>query len=94
MGVSCIVCRSLSLLLVTFLFDRSFFLSDRTDTQPTKSRWEVASDSEKKKVLGGTKTGNGAWALAWVDTVMELPSPDHVGLEDIERDKLMKSIEA
>lgn len=30
-------------------------------------------------MLGGTKTGNGAWALAWVDTVMELPS-----LEEIE----------
>ena len=27
-------------------------------------------------MLGGTKAGNGAWALAWVDTVMNLPRPD------------------
>ena len=46
---------------------------DRTDTQPTRSRWEVLPDSQtKRRVLGGTKTGNGAWALAWVDTVMEM----------------------
>jgi chromatin structure-remodeling complex protein RSC7 len=48
--------------------------ADRSDTQPTRCRWEVVPDSrEKKQVLGGTKTGNGAWALAWVDTIMELP---------------------
>ena len=29
-------------------------------------------------MLGGTKTGNGAWALAWVDTIMELPGPETV----------------
>jgi len=29
-------------------------------------------------VLGGTKAGNGAWALAWVDTVMELSNPDEI----------------
>ncbi|EPQ51921.1 hypothetical protein GLOTRDRAFT_112345 [Gloeophyllum trabeum ATCC 11539] len=46
----------------------------RTDTQPTRSRWEAMPETEQKKsVLGGTKTGNGAWALAWVDTVMEVP---------------------
>ncbi|KAH8986945.1 chromatin remodelling complex Rsc7/Swp82 subunit-domain-containing protein [Lactarius hatsudake] len=45
----------------------------RTDTQPTRARWEGLKDSaEKRQVLGGTKAGNGAWALAWVDTVMEL----------------------
>jgi chromatin structure-remodeling complex protein RSC7 len=27
-------------------------------------------------VLGGTKAGNGAWALAWVDTIMELPASE------------------
>ena len=26
-------------------------------------------------MLGGTKVGGGAWGLAWVDTVMEMPSP-------------------
>jgi len=25
----------------------------------------------RKRVLGGTKVGNGAWGLAWVDTVMD-----------------------
>ncbi|KAI0316955.1 chromatin remodelling complex Rsc7/Swp82 subunit-domain-containing protein [Amylostereum chailletii] len=47
----------------------------RADTQPTRSRWEVLPETEEKRqVLGGTKTGNGAWALAWVDTVMEAPT--------------------
>lgn len=27
-------------------------------------------------MLGGAKAGNGAWALAWVDTVMELPATE------------------
>ena len=49
--------------------------TDRADTQPTCARWEGLKDSaEKRQVLGGTKAGNGAWALAWVDTVMELPA--------------------
>ena len=49
--------------------------TDRVDTQPTCARWEGLKDSaEKRQVLGGTKAGNGAWALAWVDTVMELPA--------------------
>ncbi|KAI9463965.1 chromatin remodelling complex Rsc7/Swp82 subunit-domain-containing protein [Lactarius psammicola] len=47
----------------------------RADTQPTRAHWEGLKDSaEKRQVLGGTKAGNGAWALAWVDTVMELPA--------------------
>ncbi|KAH9988075.1 chromatin remodelling complex Rsc7/Swp82 subunit-domain-containing protein [Russula compacta] len=47
----------------------------RADTQPTRARWEGLKDSgEKRQVLGGTKAGNGAWALAWVDTAMELPA--------------------
>jgi hypothetical protein len=49
---------------------------DRADTQPTKARWESLADSEtdplKRRLVGGTKAGNGAWALAWVDTVMEV----------------------
>ena len=52
-------------------------LTDRADTQPTRARWEGLKDSaEKRQVLGGTKAGNGAWALAWVDTVMELPASE------------------
>ena len=34
----------------------------------------MKDSAEKRQVLGGTKAGNGAWALAWVDTVMELPA--------------------
>ncbi|KNZ74089.1 Chromatin structure-remodeling complex subunit RSC7 [Termitomyces sp. J132] len=51
----------------------------REDTQPTQSRWELLPDSgEKRAVLGGTKTGNGAWALAWVDTIMKLENPQAI----------------
>ncbi|KLO18369.1 hypothetical protein SCHPADRAFT_866713 [Schizopora paradoxa] len=49
----------------------------RVDTQPTKARWEAVPGGQgTRTVLGGTKTGNGAWALAWVDTVMEFPKID------------------
>jgi chromatin structure-remodeling complex protein RSC7 len=49
----------------------------RADMQPTRARWEVLPDLEgKRQVLGGTKAGNGAWALAWVDTIMEVPPPN------------------
>ena len=52
-------------------------LTDRADTQPTCAHWEGLRDSaEKRQVLGGTKAGNGAWALAWVDTVMDLPASE------------------
>jgi chromatin structure-remodeling complex protein RSC7 len=54
-----------------------FFLADRADTQPTCARWEGLKDSEEKRqVLGGAKAGNGAWALAWVDTIMEVPASE------------------
>ncbi|KAI0058359.1 hypothetical protein BV25DRAFT_1967870 [Artomyces pyxidatus] len=54
----------------------------RADTQPTKSRWESLPDTAgKRQVLGGTKTGNGAWALAWVDTVMEVQNEDDEAVE-------------
>jgi len=47
----------------------------RADTQPTSARWESLPDSStKRRVLGGTKVGNGAWALAYIDTVMEFPA--------------------
>ncbi|KAI6102552.1 chromatin remodelling complex Rsc7/Swp82 subunit-domain-containing protein [Pisolithus croceorrhizus] len=42
----------------------------RADTQPTQCRWQQV---ETRRVLGGTKVGNGAWALAWVDTCLESP---------------------
>lgn len=44
----------------------------RDDTQPTRCRWRTVPDPERKRhVLGGTKVGNGAWGLAWIDTLME-----------------------
>lgn len=46
-------------------------LADRSDTQPTTARWDYVGTS--RPVLAGTKVGNGAWGLAQVDTVMELP---------------------
>jgi chromatin structure-remodeling complex protein RSC7 len=65
-----------------------FFFVDRSDTQPTSARWEAVPDSAtKRRVLGGTKTGNGAWALAWVDTIMELPGPGTVNPETALREQ-------
>ena len=52
----------------------------------------VTGSDARKRVLGGTKAGNGAWALAWVDTIMELPRPDLVG-ENTDRQELLKSID-
>lgn len=66
---------------------------DRTDTQPTSARWEVVDGTPKKRVLGGTKAGNGAWGLAWVDTVMEFRDQDYYlkeSSEAKERERLMK----
>ncbi|KAI0672302.1 chromatin remodelling complex Rsc7/Swp82 subunit-domain-containing protein [Trametes maxima] len=47
----------------------------RQDTQPTRARWEALSD-DKRRVLGGSKVGGGAWGLAWVDTVVETPGEE------------------
>jgi chromatin structure-remodeling complex protein RSC7 len=50
-------------------------------------------DSLQRRVLGGTKSGNGAWALAWVDTMLELPSTEEMGHENAQdRDALMSSV--
>ncbi|EIN12380.1 hypothetical protein PUNSTDRAFT_97061 [Punctularia strigosozonata HHB-11173 SS5] len=65
----------------------------RSDTQPTRSRWEALPDEgEKRAVLGGTKVGNGAWALAWVDTVMELPTDDERDPDADKRAELLESV--
>ena len=54
-----------------------FNLADRANTQPTRARGEALKDSaEKRQVLGGAKAGNNAWALAWVDTIMEIPASE------------------
>ena len=57
--------------------------TDRSDTQPTHSRWEPGPRNDERRILGGTKTGNGAWGLAWVDTIMEFtpaepPGPPYI----------------
>ena len=44
-------------------------------------------------MLGGTKSGNGAWALAWVDTIMEFPGPDTVDPEAAVREQILKDVE-
>ena len=53
--------------------------TDRSDTQPTCSRWEQGPRNDERRILGGTKTGNGAWGLAWVDTIMEFTPADPPG---------------
>ncbi|EEB91273.1 hypothetical protein MPER_10399 [Moniliophthora perniciosa FA553] len=48
----------------------------RSTTQSTTSRMLPSPDSPPpgpRRVLGGTKTGLGAWGIAWIDTAMELP---------------------
>ena len=44
-------------------------------------------------MLGGTKSGNGAWALAWVDTIMELPGPDTVDPDTAVRQQILRDVE-
>ncbi|KAI5117462.1 hypothetical protein M0805_004066 [Coniferiporia weirii] len=61
-------------------------------TQPTRARWEVAPDfADDRHVLGGTKVGNGAWALAWVDTIMKLPGADDEDEQAQARQALLQS---
>lgn len=45
------------------------FFTDRSDTQPTKSRLEQINDTPV--ILGGSKAGQHAWGIAYLDTVME-----------------------
>ena len=83
--------RSYSAIYTTNFF---FHWLDRSDTQPTSARWEAVPDSAtKRRVLGGTKTGNGAWALAWVDTIMEFPGPETVDGETALREQLLRDVE-
>lgn len=51
-----------------------FISLDRSDTQPTRARWEPVGGG--RCVLGGTKAGSQAWGLAWVDTAMEFSRPE------------------
>ena len=62
---------------------------DRSDTQPTRCRWEQVV---ARRVLGGTKVGNGAWAIAWVDTCLDLPGPMDLDPGADEREALMSSV--
>jgi len=81
--------------LSSFTYD-PFTTADRSDTQPTWARWEAVLDFiTKRHVLGGTKSGNGVWALAWVDTtIMELPGPDDtVDPEAAVREQLLREVD-
>ncbi|KAF8208205.1 chromatin remodelling complex Rsc7/Swp82 subunit-domain-containing protein [Mycena galopus ATCC 62051] len=68
----------------------------RADTQPTRSRMELLPDPDgKKTILGGTKVGNGAWAVAWIDTIMEVPKPGELERPEAEeRNRMWKEAEA
>ncbi|KAF7329760.1 hypothetical protein MKEN_00239300 [Mycena kentingensis (nom. inval.)] len=67
----------------------------RADTQPTQHRIEAAEDSGAKMVLGGTKSGNGAWGILWWDTVMESkPTKEEQKREAAEKMRLWKEARA
>ncbi|KAJ6588331.1 chromatin remodelling complex Rsc7/Swp82 subunit-domain-containing protein [Mycena capillaripes] len=68
----------------------------RADTQPTRSRMEPLPDPDgKRSILGGTKVGNGAWALAWLDTIMDVRSPEELARPEVEeKTRLWKEAEA
>jgi chromatin structure-remodeling complex protein RSC7 len=69
-----ILCElSYTLSLVEFHFSTPFI--DHSATQPTRATWQFLPNS-KQRILGGTRSGNGAWGMAWVDTVMQLPDED------------------
>ena len=71
---------------ITFYYLLLINNADRNDTQPSRAHWERApGSSTNRRVLGGTKVGNAAWGLAWVDTVMELP--DHNKNDDYARSR-------
>ena len=75
--IGIVLCQFLLFALALPISLLRIVLTDRADTQPTCAHWEGLRDSaEKRQVLGGTKAGNGAWALAWVDTVMDLPASE------------------
>ncbi|KAK7042462.1 chromatin remodelling complex Rsc7/Swp82 subunit-domain-containing protein [Favolaschia claudopus] len=64
----------------------------RSDTQPTRSRMEMVPDPDgRASVLGGTKVGNGAWAVAWVDTIMKSEAD---GPDIAEKDRLWREAAA
>jgi chromatin structure-remodeling complex protein RSC7 len=67
--------------------------TDRSDTQPTHSRWELGPRTDERRILGGTKTGNGAWGLAWVDTIMEFAPAEPPGPPYIPRPASQPSVE-
>lgn len=67
---------------------------DRSDTQPTSCRWQVVSSPSEPKgrLLGGTKVGNGAWGLAWVDTVMESSNMSERGEDFQKRERILREV--
>jgi chromatin structure-remodeling complex protein RSC7 len=56
---------------------------DRSDTQPTRYRYEQVDDNDRF-VLGGTQVGTGAWGVLWVDTIMEFNDSQNAGAAPVE----------
>ena len=73
---------------------------DKKSSQPTKAVWEQLPSEYKTdgkgNFLGGTKAGNGAWAIACVDTVMQLPAeePDNAMIMTREANSILLSTES
>lgn len=65
---------------------------DREDTQPRQSRWEPVGH-QAKEVVGGSRVGAGAWGLAWVDTMIELPPEGQEQQLNETRQKLIRELE-
>ncbi|CCL99390.1 uncharacterized protein FIBRA_01408 [Fibroporia radiculosa] len=66
----------------------------RSDTQPTRARWEtVPDDQNRRQVIGGAKVGGGAWALAWIDSVMELSTEEDIDPHAMARATTLQQLE-
>ncbi|KAL1680665.1 chromatin remodelling complex Rsc7/Swp82 subunit-domain-containing protein [Schizophyllum commune] len=63
----------------------------RADTQPTRARWETLPDSKEKTIVGGSKAGNRAWGVAWVETTMDY-KPDDITREQEECRRIAREV--
>ncbi|KAL1670292.1 chromatin remodelling complex Rsc7/Swp82 subunit-domain-containing protein [Schizophyllum commune] len=63
----------------------------RADTQPTRARWETLPDSKEKTIVGGSKAGNRAWGVAWVETTMD-HRPDDITREQEECKRVAREV--
>ncbi|TRM67020.1 chromatin remodelling complex Rsc7/Swp82 subunit-domain-containing protein [Schizophyllum amplum] len=63
----------------------------RSDTQPTRARWETLPDNAERTVIGGSRAGNRAWGVAWVETTMDY-RPDDIVREQEERESISRGV--